>query len=62
MPLEILSINDKGELTCTLDAYKIKLWFETNAEKSEKLPEYLQRLKNIQETENPIVMIARLKK
>jgi hypothetical protein len=62
VPLEISSINDKDELICTLDAYKIKLWFETNAEKSEKLPEDLQRLKNIKETENPVVMIARLKK
>jgi hypothetical protein len=61
VPLEISSINDKGELTCTIDAYKIKLWFETNSEKSEQLPEYLQNLKNINETENPVVMIARLK-
>lgn len=61
VPLEISSINDKGELTCTIDAYKIKLWFETYSGKTEQLPEYLQKLKNINETENPVVMISKLK-
>ena len=62
VPLEISSINDKGELTCTIDAYKIKLWFEINTEKSKQLPGYLQKLKDITEIENPVVMISRLKK
>lgn len=61
VPLEISSINDKGELICTIEAYKIKLWFNNNATKSEQLPEYLKKLKNITETDNPVVMIARLK-
>jgi hypothetical protein len=60
-PLELSSINGKGELTCTIDAFKIKLWFEANAEKYDKLPEYLQKLKNISESENPVVMISKLK-
>ncbi len=58
--LELSSINGKGELTCTIDAFKIKLWFEKNAGKSDGLPEYLQKLKNVTDTENPIVVITRL--
>lgn len=61
VPLELSSINGKGELTCTIDAFKIKLWFEANTEKSEKLPVYLQKLKNMKESENPVVMITKLK-
>lgn len=58
--LELSSINGKGELTCTIDAFKIKLWFEKNPEKSDELPECLQKLRNITDTENPIVVITRL--
>jgi hypothetical protein len=58
--LELSSINGKGELTCTIDAFKIRLWFEKNADKSDELPEYLQELKNITDTENPIVVITSL--
>ena len=58
--LELSSINGKGELTCTIDAFKIKLWFEKNVEKSDELPDYLQELKNIADTENPIVVITSL--
>lgn len=60
VPLELSSINSKGELTCTIDAFKIKQWFEKNAEKSYKLPDNLQNLKNISEMGNPIVMISKL--
>jgi len=61
VPLELSGINGKGELTCTIDAFKIKLWFETNTEKFEKLPEYFKKLKNVTESDNPVVVIARLK-
>lgn len=59
--LELSSINGKGELTCTIDAFKIKQWFLTNSEKSDKLPEYIKKLKNVSESDNPIVVISRLK-
>lgn len=62
VPLEISSINEEDELICTIDAYKIKLWFEENPEKINQLPEYLKNLNNIQETNNPIIIIAKLKK
>jgi hypothetical protein len=60
VPLEISSINSKDELTCTIEAFKIKAWLEKNPEK--QLPENLRSLKNIVETQNPVVMISQLKK
>ena len=62
IPLEISSINEKYELICTMDAFKIKQWFEENPEKINQLPEYLKNLNNIQETNNPVIIIAKLKK
>jgi len=62
VPLEFSSINEEDELICTIDAYKIKLWFEENPEKINQLPEYLKNLNNIQETNNPVIIIAKLKK
>jgi len=62
VPLEFSSINEKDEFICTIDAYKIKLWFEENPEKINQLPEYLKNLNNIQETNNPVIIIAKLKK
>lgn len=61
VPLEFSSINEKDELICTMDAFKIKQWFEANTEKVKELPKYLNDLKDIQETSNPVVMIAKLK-
>lgn len=61
VPLELSSINGKGELTCTIDAFKIKQWFLTNSENFDKLPEYIKKLKNVTESDNPVVVIARLK-
>lgn len=62
VPLEFSSINEKDELICTMDAFKIKQWFEENPEKINQLPEYLKNLNNIQETNNPVIIIAKLKK
>ncbi|MDO9581383.1 MAG: 6-bladed beta-propeller [Bacteroidales bacterium] len=61
VPLEFSSINEKDELTCTIDAFKIKQWFDLNPEKVNQLPKYLIALKNIQETSNPVIIIAKLK-
>jgi len=62
IPLEFSSINEKDELICTMNALKIKQWFDLNPEKISQLPEYLKNLKNIQETNNPVIIIAKLKK
>ena len=61
VPLELSSINEKGELTCTMDAFKIKQWFDLNPEKVNQLPKYLKDLINIRETDNPVILIAKLK-
>jgi hypothetical protein len=61
VPPELSSINLKEELICIIDAYRIKKWFEVNPEKINQLPEYLKDLKNIKETDNPIILIAKLK-
>lgn len=61
VPLELSGINEKGELICTMDAYRIKKWFEVNPEKIKQLPESIKILKNIEETDNPVIVIVRLK-
>lgn len=61
VPLELSSINGKGELTCTIDAFKVKQWLQTNSEKFEILPENIKKLKYVNESDNPVVVIARLK-
>lgn len=43
------------------NAYEIMQWFAENPEKAAKLPPHLQKLKNIKESDNPVVMIAKLK-
>ena len=62
VPLELSSINERDELICTMNALKIKQWFDLNPEKISQLPEYLKNLNNIQETNNPVIIIAKLKK
>jgi hypothetical protein len=62
VPLEFSSINEKDEMICTIDAYKIKQWFAENIDKMEQLPGNVKSLKDIQETNNPVVLIAKLKK
>lgn len=61
VPLELSSINGKGEMTCTIDAFKIKQWFQTNSAKFEILPDNIKKLKSVNESDNPVVVIARLK-
>jgi hypothetical protein len=61
VPLEFSSINESDELICTMNAFKIKQWFDLNPDKVNQLPEYLRALKNIQETSNPVIIIAKLK-
>ena len=62
VPLEFSSVNEKDELICSMNALKIKQWFDLNPEKISQLPEQLKNLKNIQETNNPVIIIAKLKK
>lgn len=59
--LKFYSANANNEIIGAVDAYEVKLWFNENPDKAAQLPPELQKLKNIKETDNPVVMIARLK-
>jgi len=55
------TVNQSDELICTMEAFRIKQWFDLNPEKVNQLPKNLRALKNIQETSNPVIIIAKLK-
>ena len=61
MPFKFISSNQNNEIVGYYDAYEVKLWFEENSDKESQLSPELQKLKNIKETDNPLVMIAKLK-
>lgn len=54
-------MNENNEIVASVDAYEVVNWFKENSEKAAKLPPNLQKLKNMKETDNPVVMIAKLK-
>ncbi|WP_163324803.1 DUF4934 domain-containing protein [Draconibacterium mangrovi] len=54
-------INENNEIISYVDTYEVINWVNENPEKATKLPPYLQNLRNIKETDNPIIMIAKLK-
>ncbi len=62
LPFRVQSANQYNEIIGSRDAYEVKLWFEENPEKATKLPPDLQKLKVLEETDNPVVMIAKLKR
>jgi hypothetical protein len=55
------SSTGNNELVGYLEPYKIRQWIAENPGKAAKLPSYLQKLRTIKETDNPVVMIAKLK-
>lgn len=61
LPFTFISANRSNDLIGYLDAYEVKFWFDENPGKASKLPPHLQKLRNIKETDNPIIMIAKLK-
>lgn len=62
IPFIPMGISDKGELIGKIDAYIIKQWFTDNPTKATNLPIQLQKLKSVKETDNPIIVIANIKK
>ncbi len=56
-----LNRSTDNKLIALVEAYKIVQWFKDNPEKAANLPEHLKKFKNIKETDNPIIMIAKLK-
>jgi hypothetical protein len=61
MPFHPISVTGNNELVGYLEPYKIRKWMAENPGKAAKLPSHLQKLRNIKETDNPVVMIAKLK-
>jgi len=62
VPLQISGISNNDEIICTIEAYKIKQWFTENPDKIDQLPLSVKSLAGLSESDNPVVVIARLKK
>jgi hypothetical protein len=56
------SINNSGEMVAYMEAGDIKEWFDENPEKAKKLPEHLKKFSKLTSDDNPVVVIAKLKK
>jgi hypothetical protein len=62
VPFTFSSANNREEIIGYQEAYKILNWFKENPEKAGELPAILQKFKQLNETDNPVVIIGRLKK
>ena len=58
----IWSVNQSDELVAYMEAGDIAEWFEENREKAKKLPEHLKKLSKLTSEDNPVIIIAKLKK
>ena len=56
------SVNQYGEMVSYMEAGDIIDWFEANPEKAKKLPKYLQAMFKLKIDDNPVIVIAKLKK
>lgn len=61
VPFYPKSIYQNRYLTSFVEASAILEWFNNNPELAKKLPLNLQKLRNMRETDNPVIMIAELK-
>lgn len=61
LPFPFKSVNQNNEVAGLLEAFEVKLWFDENPEAAAKLPDNLKALSALEETDNPVVMIAKLK-
>lgn len=61
LPFSFYSVNLNDELVGCQEAYTVKAWFNDNPAKAAQLPPKYQNLRNMKETDNPVVMIAKLK-
>ncbi len=55
------NVLDNYVLGC-IDSYKVSDWFRQNSGKIQNIPADLQKLRKVKESDNPIIMIAKLKK
>ncbi|MCE7993575.1 MAG: 6-bladed beta-propeller [Roseivirga sp.] len=56
-----LYATESNKLVGYLEAPEVLEWFEDNPEKAAKLPPHLKQFENMQEDDNPIIMIVTLK-
>ncbi|TKG94926.1 6-bladed beta-propeller [Puteibacter caeruleilacunae] len=56
------SITKDNEIVGHIEAYQLVKWMNNNPDKVTNLPDHLKKFKDIKVTDNPIVMIAKLKK
>jgi len=61
LPFPFKSVNQNNEVAGLLEAFEVKLWFDKNPEAAAKLPDNLKSFSTLEETDNPVVMIAKLK-
>ncbi len=61
IPFQFNSANNNNEIIGSREAFEVKLWFEQNPGKMAKLPPHLQKLKDIKENDNPVLMLVKLK-
>ncbi|MCF8222882.1 MAG: 6-bladed beta-propeller [Bacteroidales bacterium] len=55
-------INKDDEFVTAIPALEVRRWFERNPEKAALLPDHLMAFRNIQDEDNPVIVIAKLKK
>jgi hypothetical protein len=58
--IPLKAINDNEVMGYT-DAWKIEQWFKDNPEKADQLPPHLKKFESLSESDNPVLIIARLK-
>ncbi|TKG94927.1 6-bladed beta-propeller [Puteibacter caeruleilacunae] len=56
------SITKDNEIVGHIEAYQLVKWMNDNPDKVANLPDHLKKFKDIKDADNPIVMIAKLKK
>ncbi|WP_167619138.1 DUF4934 domain-containing protein [Maribellus sediminis] len=61
LPFPFKSVNQHNEVAGLLEAFEVKLWFDENPEVAKQLPDQLKAFRTLEETDNPVVMIAKLK-
>jgi hypothetical protein len=62
LPINFLGTSERDQLLGYIQPYEIIQWFSENPEKASKISPYLKELKNIKETDNPVLVVATLKK
>jgi hypothetical protein len=61
MPFHPISVTGNNDLVGYLEPYKIRKWMAENPDKAARLPQHLQKFRNIKETDNPVVILLKLK-